>query len=124
MSKYIELSPPDYARPVWITDSTEVDATLEWLGAHSDQVPGRTITESEYDRQTITQSSNFGNGFDRAMVLFGNGVTPDPEPTNAEKLAKEILASFNRCEFDFESSFEQMAKALDARGVKAGGDDE
>lgn len=58
------------------------------------------------------------------MVLFGNGVTPDPEPTNAEKLAKEILASFNRCEFDFESSFEQMAKALDARGVKAGGDDE
>lgn len=48
-----------------------------------------------------------------------------PAPTNAEKLAKEMLESFNRCEFDREPTWKQMAEALDARGVKApGGDDE
>lgn len=45
-------------------------------------------------------------------------VKPGPEPANAEKLARELLESFNRCEFDLEDTFEQMAQALAARGVK------
>ena len=126
--KYIDL-----AQPIIDANDAEIDfmcscydrgveAALEYLDEHPGQAPGRTITESQI-------AEAFGDEYHywakRRLSRIGITVVPDPEPTNAEKLAKEILASFNKCEFDLESSFEQLAKALDARGVKApGGDDD
>ena len=102
-----------------------LECALRWLDEHSDQAPGRTITESRYRALTDSDPEEYRSGFSDGFFFAGGCIVPDPEPTNAEKLAKEILASFNKCEFDFESSFEQLAKALDARGIKApGGDDD
>ena len=125
--KYIDL-----AQPIIDANDAEIDfmcscydrgveAALEYFDEHPGQAPGRTITESQI-------AEAFGDEYHywakRRLSRIGITVVPDPEPTNAEKLAKEILASFNKCEFDLESSFEQLAKALDARGVKAPGGDE
>ena len=134
--KYIDL-----AQPIIDANDAEIDfmcscydrgveAALEYFDEHPGQAPGRTITESEAWDIAGRTFHRWGSVEELASHLRGTfrqlGITvvPDPEPTNADKLAKEILASFNKCEFDLESSFEQMAKALDARGVKApGGDD-
>lgn len=120
MSKYIDLAPEIEG----LLDPMEVRAGirvgLSWLDSHPDQVPGQTITESEYDRQTDPQSNDFVVGFDRAMALFGNGVVPDPEPTNAEKL-EMLFADLMKCQM----TYKQAAAQMDMLGVKApGGDDE
>ena len=53
-----------------------------------DQVPGRTITESEYSTVVEWAKSYALNGWKGRTVLAEVGITvvPDPEPTNAEKL--------------------------------------
>lgn len=51
-----------------------------------DQAPGRTITESEF-HETADAHRNGGIGWQELSDGLGITVVPDPEPTNAEKLA-------------------------------------
>lgn len=85
---------------------------------------GPTITESRYARisgvRVAIDDGTFAGTTVTLKEYLGLKVVPDPEPSNAEKLVEELLESFNRCEFDLEDTFEQMARALAARGVKAG----
>lgn len=126
MSKYIDLA-EKLARMHDLHPGTirvALGLLDKFAAEHPDQMPGRTMTQTRFD-QAVDIALDSGE-FDAEEFARQLGITvaPEPEPTNAEKLAKEMLTSFNKCEFDFESSFEQLAKALDARGIKApGGDD-
>lgn len=84
--------------------------TLEWLDRNPDQVPGRTITESELSEVARTHESI------RDLVsLLGIKVVPDPEPTNAEKLAADL-----REIWDGHQSMNDVAQWLNDNGwVKA-----
>lgn len=88
MSNYIDLEPkvsdyygtsPGQERRAGICDA------LRYLDSHPDQVPGRTITESELGEVTRTHESI------RDLVnLLGITIAPDPEPTEAEKLSDDL----------------------------------
>ena len=72
-------------------DATVVD-TLKWLDEHPDQVPGRTITESELSEAVENSSRWTDEGFGRDILShFGIEVAPDPETTNAENLAAQEI---------------------------------
>lgn len=91
MSNYIELSPQIMAHESWITDSTEVNATLEWLDDHPDQAPGRTITASEFDEAVescITEDATVPPH--KFAERLGVVCVPDPEPTDAEKATADL----------------------------------
>lgn len=121
--KYIDLADPiineDTRRGV-----AGVYAALTWLDSHPDQVPGRTITESEF-HETADAHRNGGLGWEDLASRFGITVTPDPEPTNAEKLEAHLLDLLGVVEAIGNTGVHNMAYELDRAGVKApGGDDE
>ena len=89
---------------------------LQWLDQNPDQVPGLTMPESEMEHKCATYGSAYETGFRQA----GGVVIPDPEPTNAEKLAHYVR------QMDLTPmSPNECGKWLDEQGVKApGGDDE
>lgn len=101
---------------------------LEYLDAHPDQVPGRTITESEYSAAVDAAKRVKGVSLDRLWwqgraFLFHAGVkiVADPEPTNAEKLDKIMEEWPGRAT----ASDPTFGEYLHNRGVKApGGDDD
>ena len=90
--------------------------SLRWLDQNRDQAPGRTMPESEMEHKCATYGSAYETGFRQA----GGVVIPDPEPTNAEKLAHYVR------QMDLTPmSPNECGKWLDEQGVKApGGDDE
>lgn len=127
MSNYIDLEPqvsdyygtiPGQERRAGICDA------LRYLDSHPDQVPGRTITESESKGLFDTARRGI-NHWPAALEFTGFTVVPDPEPTNAE-LIDELLAEFAHLNASCggEQGDHDLAEFLDARGVKAGGDDE
>ena len=106
-----------------IADSIHWDATvldtLKWLDEHPDRAPARTITESELIQlwQVTVEGRNID---DFAQELKDNGITvvPDPEPTNAERLADYVR------QMDLTPrSPEECGRWLDGQGVKAPGGD-
>ena len=121
-SKYIDL-----AERIWRTDNgrtsyASVGMVLEWLDDHPDQVPVRTITESELEDATREVWGYCARESDiRFLAYFGILVVldPEPEPTNAD-----ILADFVRQLSRTVMSAEECGKWLDERGVKATGGDE
>lgn len=126
--KYIDLEPQIVSQiPGSDADQRRV---LRWLDDHPDQLPGRTITESrfktirdEFMRRNIVRSAS---GFFE-LVTFGLGLTviPDPESTEAAKLA-DYLTVFDLDVITNQGRL-QFAQALAMDGVKApeaGGDDE
>lgn len=131
MSKYIDLAEQIKNAESWIPDSSEIDATLEWLDDHPDQVPGRTITESDYS-DIAEWARNYSNrGWEGRTVLAGVGITivPDPEPTNAELIERKLRELREEpgewMTYATDSDIYGFSQALDAKGVKApGGDDE
>ena len=106
-------------------DATVVD-TLKWLDEHPNQAPGRTITESELRvvaGRLFARWPDLGvfmGHLQRELSELGITVTPDPEPTNAEKLAHYVR------QMDLTPmSPNECGKWLDEQGVKApGGDDD
>lgn len=69
-----------------------IHEALAYLDRYPDQVPGRTITQSEY-RDTLKHavktsgySDDWERGFCTGLTVGGTKVVPDPEPTNAEQL--------------------------------------
>ena len=114
--KYIDLHDEIADSIHW--DATVAD-TLKWLDEHPDQVPGRTITESQI-------AEAFGDEYHywakRRLSRIGITVVPDPEPTNAEKL--EALYD-QWLESDAPACRVSFHQFMDDAGVKApGGDDE
>lgn len=107
---------------------TIIEGVLEWLDDNPDQVPGRTITRSEY-RDTLDHAvlvSGYGDdwerGFNTGLAVGGTKVVPDPEPTNAERL--EQLQRSWVAEHPVPGGM-SLIEYLDEAGVKApGGDDE
>ena len=80
-----------------------------------------TITESETIREEEAHGTNFWLGFRKGFERAGGQIIPDPEPTNAEKLAKMLREAWDRS-VPFESpteSAEGLAVWLDDRGVTA-----
>lgn len=91
---------------------------LNWLDSHPDQVPRRTITAGEVGRWSHLIN---GRCIETPTIIdfleaLGITVTPDPAPTNAEKL-NEIMKAW--------PGHPTSGEYLDSLGVKApGGDDE
>ena len=126
-NKYIDL-----AERIWRTDNgrtsyASVGMVLEWLDRHPDQVPGRTITESEFNAAVAMHESNrLTHAEQVALILrrFGITVVPDPEPTNAEKLRADIDAFYGQSVAELADGH-GLEHFLSKRGwTKAGGDDE
>lgn len=95
---------------------------------HPEQVPGRTITESEF-HETADAHRNGGLGWEDLARRFGITVIPDPEPTNAELIERKLRELREEpgewMTYATDSDICGFARALDAKGVKApGGDDE
>ena len=94
---------------------------LEYLDAHPDQVPGRTITESEYSAAVDAAKRVKGVSLDRLWwqgraFLFHAGVkiVADPEPTNAERW-QELLAQYK----DEATGLESFGDWADRKGLRA-----
>ena len=105
---------PDSPDP-WL--GTEECAYTDRDMANAGWVPAptkHTITESEYRKGT----GNFGAfakfGFDTALIIAGVEVTPDPEPTNAEKLADVYRSWCGRDEVP-----NSLIRFMDEAGVTA-----
>jgi len=116
--KYIDLHDEIADSIHW--DATVAD-TLKWLDEHPDRAPARTITASEFDEAVescVTEDATVPPHTFAARL--GVVCVPDPEPTNAEKLA-DYVRQIGRTAM----SAEECGKWLDEQGVKApGGDDE
>lgn len=93
---------------------------LQWLDQNRDQVPGRTMPESEMEHKCATYGSAYETGFRQA----GGVVIPDPEPTNAESINK-LLTEFAHLNASCggEQGDHNLAEFLDARGVRVSSDD-
>lgn len=125
MSKYIDLYEA-MDEDMGLTrreEAAAVDA-LSWLDENPDQVPGRTITRSEFNKAF----SEWFDERDKARIvgiverLFGITVIPDPEPTNAEVL-RRLLEKAQKD--NAAQSYTRFAEYLDNAGVKAPeGDDD
>ena len=93
---------------------------LQWIDQNPDQVPGRTITASEFDEAVescVTEDATVPPHTFAARL--GVVCVPDPEPTNAEKLNELI------CQATGSASASLLAGYLDEAGVRApGGDDD
>lgn len=122
MSKYIDLEDTllqschkahDYPFVV------DVKIVLAWLDNHPDQVPGRTITEGDLIAAVDETNHEDMNEYQkaRALLVHLGHTVPDPEPTNAELLDKDIQ------EVDLHLTSRQLAEALIERGWTKGGDE-
>lgn len=118
--KYIDLWRQIAASDDYNSDDRRIiRETLYWLDVHADRVSGRTITAGEFERawaDSVDQDAR--KQYRDFLARLGTTVIPDPEPTNAEQIIDLMglaPAHLNRRE---------LAKWLDARGVKAPGDDD
>lgn len=119
--KYIELKPQivsDYALVGATAVQGGVGIALEWLDRHPDQVPGRTITESEISKAFGTEYVAFAR---LCLARIGITVVPDPEPTDVEKITRLILENST----DMDPKFiAEMLVENGVRPVKSGGNDD
>lgn len=116
--KYIDLF-AEISRMMMPQDErVGVSTALRWLDEHPDQVPGRTITESEF-HETADAHRNGGLGWEDLASRFGITVVPDPEPTNTELLEARLLDLLGVVEAIGNTGVHNMAYELDRAGVKA-----
>lgn len=104
---------------------TIIEGVLEWLDEHPDQVPGRTITVSEFDEAVescITEDATVPPHTFAARL--GVVCVPDPEPTNVQSIDKLLteFASLN-ASCGGEQGDHDLAEFLDAHGVRVSRDD-
>lgn len=127
MSKYIDLAHPIAGRyEMKVGPIRDVLGLLDTFAeAHPDQVPGQVISASQYSAATRYMNAGDRATFDAGLNLAGAIVAPDPKPTNAELIAELIReAGYDIRHNGKLSGSNALALDLDARGVKAGGDDE
>ncbi|SMX76628.1 hypothetical protein [Brevibacterium antiquum] len=124
MSNYRDLAKRiiDYTRTISPDVHMGVREALAYLDMFPDQVPGRTITESEYYEATRIHNSDYDRGYCKALADSGLTVIPDPElepgPEDVRKLAQALAAAA----FDKPwESFDDLARQALKRGVTAPG---
>lgn len=81
MSKYTDLAEQIHAGTRDVVYLDEVGEVLSWLDSHPDQVPGRTITASEFDEAVescITEDATVPPH--KFAERLGVVCVPDPEP--------------------------------------------
>lgn len=122
--KYINLA-PEFAKEHNIDKGVAgyvLRCLDEYAAEHPDQVPGRTIMESELSWRlaNVPPYADKAVWLRAVLNILDITVVPDPEPTNAEKLADYVR------QMDLAPmSPKECGKWLDEQGVKApGGDDE
>ena len=102
-----------------------IECALRWLDEHSDQAPGRTITESRYRALTDSDPEEYRSGFSDGFFFAGGCIVPDPEPTNAEKLEALLEGDNINAQWALRDGgvmfARELAHALDDAGVKAPG---
>ena len=118
--KFIDLR-DEIVEELHLTESeaSGVDAAMRWLQMRPDRAPGQTITEQQLIQ--LWQVTVEGRSIDDfAQELKDNGITvvPDPEPTNAERLA-EALRQTNPAHGSDLHDIKGLSEALDKAGVKA-----
>lgn len=86
--------------------------------AHSQPVPGRTITESEAARLWYDANNSVRDAWPMSLLDHGITVIPDPVPTEAEKLETLIDGHLNVGGITPKS----LAEYLAGHGVTAGGE--
>lgn len=98
----------------------------EFASDHPDQVPGRTTTESNLIKAVGDPAhDDLAAGFFAGFRHGGGQITPEPKPTNAEKLEKIVWDSDGPIGSISLDRASRLAAWLDEHGVKApGGDDE
>ena len=105
-------------RDLSLTGLDRVTYTLRWLDRNPDQVPGRTITESEC--HDLYHAAYYGaKAFRGELEDQGFAFIADPEPTNADKLA-DYVRQISRTAM----SAEECGKWLDEQGVRVVTDDD
>lgn len=124
MSKYIDLAETIHegtrfnrVQPALIL----IRSVLNWLDEHPDQVPGRTITESEFQELMEDVTTSYQVGFTDGLYRAGGRVVPDPEPTNSEKW-KDLLLRAVKDSGDWNAR--TLSETLDGYGLIAPGGDE
>lgn len=112
--KYTDLTEEIWRADEGRTSLGSVSMVLDYLDRHPEQVPGRTITERELERAVSeTRLASCGVHPRRFLTYLGITVVPDPEPTNAEKLA-DYVRQIGRTAM----SAEECGKWLDEQGVR------
>lgn len=129
MSKYIDLKEQVVDDSGTISPHVKigVEEALDWLDDHPDQTPARTITRTEFNRAF----TEWFDERDKARIvgiierLFGITVTPDPKPTNADKLEALLEGGDINAQWGLRGGgvmfARELAHALDEAGVKAPG---
>lgn len=114
--KYIDLGRriADNLGKPWV--STGMADVLRWLDRNPEQVPGRTMTESEISKAFGPEYVAWAR---LCLARIGITVVPDPEPTNVERL-RALYMEWER-EGPRTLAF---AEWMDIRGVTAPGDDD
>lgn len=109
----------------WINAEPIVNMIDEmgWL-RNPDQVPGRTITESDYSDISEWARNYRTRGHEGRAVLSNLGITvvPDPPSTNAERLGRLYREWIS--DKSIEDSFGVYLDRHGVRAPEAGGDDE
>ena len=121
--KYTGLTEEIWRADEGRTSFGSVEMVLDYLDTNPDRAPGRTMTESGC--RDLYHAAQYGvKAFRGELEDQGFAFIADPEPTNAEKLAKVI----REIGYDIRhngrlSGSNALALDLDARGVKAPGGD-
>lgn len=95
------------------TRNRQYEAEIDRLQVELNRPNRVTITASELEKEWDLHGNSFLVGFRRA----GGRVTPDPEPTNADKLKDKLAVFANMPGWERRL----IADELDKAGVKAGG---
>ena len=119
MSKHIYLWRQIAASDDYNSDDRRtIRETLCWLDDHADQAPGRTITESDYQKIIDETSASYGFGFTDGFHQAGGSIVPDPKPTNAE-LLEQLHDQYRMFPAQHLPGNGSLADYLDHKGVKA-----
>lgn len=113
--KYIDLK----AEITRMRDSFETKVgivlALRWLDEHPDRAPGWTVTESELIAAVDETNHEDMNEYQkaRALLVHLGHTVPDPEPSNEERLVKDLL----HCEVGLsEREIDAIVDCLSDRG--------
>lgn len=109
----------------WVLGSEARHSDADMARAGWVPVPTKPqITESQYKLALDEdRDPQYVYGFTNAMRLFGGEVTPDPEPTNTERLEQLVRESgFKVSDFLGYATYDSFAKYLNDHGVTASED--
>lgn len=119
--KYIDLRQAifsdlrDRGRPIAVS----IGDVLNWLDAHRDQVPGRTITQGQL---TAFIEDTRAAGSVIALSNIGITVIQDPEPTVRERFVQALVDLTGASEYDSDLMAEDLLAEFEIAQKAPGGE--